>query len=84
VFEIFLAVNWELLDFYLSRLNLFVKVFILWDAALNIFLAESPLAENARLFGEFILIFWVCVKVMFVLVVILGYDGTFFIFVYSF
>jgi hypothetical protein len=68
----FLFVRFDVFDFSLSLLNFEVLVPMLFDAALNIFLADNVLALKARLLGEFILIFWVWVKVMLVLVVILG------------
>ena len=59
------------LTLWMDWLFLEFKFFLL--SGLNIiFLGPIP-------FGELILMFWVWVTVMLVLVVILGYDGTFFI-----
>lgn len=68
-----------MLDFYCSRGYLFDVELICVGMALNIFLDESGLDEKARFLGELMLIFCVWVKVILVLVVILGYEGTFFI-----
>ena len=73
VLETFFAVvKCELFDFSLYLFSLFAKVLILSEADLNSFLVAKELGENPILLGEFMLMFWVWVKVMFVLVVILG------------
>ena len=74
---------YELLYFslylYFYRLNLLILC-RLFDDDLNIFLADRLFDENAKLFGEFMFIFCVCVNVNVVFAVILGYDVTFFIY----